>query len=106
MWTLPRAFVRPPRGLTAPGHHVCVAGGALVRYRSDVMDSNRWQRFSARPGDIIISSPPKSGTTWMQMICALLIFQCTTFDRALDLISPCLDMQTRDIADVTAALEA
>ena len=40
------------------------------------------------------------------MICALLIFQRTTFDRSLDLISPCLDMQTRDIGDVIADLEA
>jgi hypothetical protein len=70
------------------------------------MDSNRWQRFSARSGDIIISTPAKCGTTWMQMICALLIFQRTTFDRALDLISPWLDMQTRDIGDVIADLEA
>jgi aryl sulfotransferase len=70
------------------------------------MDSNRWQRFSARAGDIIISTPAKSGTTWMQMICALLIFQRTRFDRSLDLMSPCLDMQTRDIGDVIADLEA
>jgi hypothetical protein len=69
------------------------------------MDSNRWQRFSPRAGDIIISTPPKCGTTWMQMICALLVFQGTP-DRSLDLISPCLDMQTRDIGDVIADLEA
>ena len=70
------------------------------------MDSVRWQRFTARPGDIIISAPAKSGTTWMQMICALLIFQRTTFDRPLDLISPCLDMQTRDIDEVIRDLDA
>jgi aryl sulfotransferase len=70
------------------------------------LDSNRWQRFSARAGDIVISTPGKTGTTWMQMICALLIFRRTTFDRSLDLISPCLDMQTRDIDDVIADLEA
>ena len=79
---------------------------ALVRYRSTVWDSNRWQPFSARAGDIIISTPPKCGTTWMQMICALLIFQRTTFDRSLDLISPWLEMQTRDIGDVIADLDA
>ena len=40
------------------------------------------------------------------MICALLIFQRTTFDRPLDLISPCLDMQTRDLGEVIADLDA
>jgi hypothetical protein len=82
-----------------------MAEGAPVRYRSGVWDSDRWQRFSARAGDIIISTPEKSGTTWMQMICALLIFQRTTFDRSLDLISPWLDMQVREIGDVIAFWE-
>jgi aryl sulfotransferase len=83
-----------------------VAGGALVRYRTGVDDSDRWRRFSPRAGDIIISTPAKSGTTWMQMICALLVFQRTKFDRSLDLISPWLDMQTREIGAVIADLEA
>ena len=77
-----------------------------MRYRAAAYDSIRWQRFSARAGDIIISNPVKSGTTWMQMICALLIFQRTTFDRSLDLISPFLDMQIRDIDAVISDLEA
>jgi aryl sulfotransferase len=77
-----------------------------VRYRSDIWDNNRWQQYTARAGDIIISTPPKSGTTWIQMICALLIFQRSSFDRSLDLISPWLDMQTRDIGDVIADLDA
>jgi aryl sulfotransferase len=78
----------------------------LVRYRSTVWDSDRWRSFSARPGDIIISNPPKCGTTWMQMICALLIFQRPTFERSLDLMSPWLEMQTRDIRLVIANLDA
>ena len=71
-----------------------------------MFDSLRWEGFSSRPGDIIISTPPKCGTTWMQMICALLIFQRTTFDRSLDLISPWLDMQTRELDEVLAGLDA
>ena len=71
-----------------------------------VWNNDRWQTFSARAGDIIISSPPKCGTTWMQMICALLIFQRTTFERPLDLMSPWLEMETRDIGVVMADLDA
>jgi hypothetical protein len=40
------------------------------------------------------------------MICALLVFRTTTFDKPLDLISPWLDMLTRDRDDVVADLEA
>jgi len=77
-----------------------------VRYKGIVADSARWDGFELRDGDIIISTPPKCGTTWLQMICALLVFQTPTFDRSLDLISPWLDMLTRDRASVVADLEA
>src|SRR5215469_9085811 len=48
---------------------------AVRRYEATMYDSNRWDGFELRPGDIIISIPPKCGTTWAQMICALLILQ-------------------------------
>ena len=77
-----------------------------TRYRSLISDSSRWEGFEFRPGDIVISTAPKCGTTWMQMICALLVFQTTTFEKPLDLISPWLDMLTRDRDDVFADLAA
>ena len=77
-----------------------------VRYRSFLADSARWDGFALRPGDIVISTPPKCGTTWTQMICALLIFQTPELDRPLDLISPWLEMLTRPRADVVADLDA
>ena len=43
---------------------------AVRRYEASMYDSSRWDGFGLRPGDIIISTPPKCGTTWMQMICA------------------------------------
>lgn len=78
----------------------------MERYRSLVFDSARWDSFEFRPDDIVISTPPKCGTTWTQMLCALLLFDTTEFDRPLARISPWLDMQTRPLASVTADLEA
>ena len=77
-----------------------------TRYHSLVADSSRWDGFEFRPDDIVICTPAKCGTTWMQMICALLVFQTTTFEKPLDLISPWLDMLTRERDDVVADLDA
>jgi aryl sulfotransferase len=76
------------------------------RYRSVFQDSARWDGFAFRDGDIVISTPPKSGTTWMQMICALLVFGTPDLDRELDALSPWLDGLTQSHGSVLAALEA
>src|SRR5579871_190254 len=81
-------------------------GSDRPRYRNWLSDSARWNDFSFRPGDIVISTPSKCGTTWMQMICALLIFQDPNLDRSLSEISPWLDMLIRSRAEVFALLEA
>ena len=60
-----------------------------------VQDSARWDGFRFRPGDIVISTPPKCGTTWTQMICALLVFQTPDLPAPLGELSPWLDMVTR-----------
>ena len=75
-------------------------------YRSGLTDSSRWRQFPLRPGDIVISVPSKCGTTWMQMICALLIFQTPDLPAALTTVSPWVDMRLRPVADVIRALEA
>lgn len=62
-----------------------------MRYRSADEDSGRWLGFPFRPGDIVISTRSKSGTTWMQMICALLIFQTADLPAPLTRLSPWLD---------------
>jgi len=49
--------------------------GQTLRNEGRVFDSSRWDGFELRPGDIIVATPPKCGTTWTQMICALLILQ-------------------------------
>jgi aryl sulfotransferase len=75
------------------------------RYRSVVADSARWDGFAFRDGDIVISTPPKSGTTWTQMLVALLIFGSPEFPRPLSEISLWLDMQLASRDDVFARLE-
>jgi hypothetical protein len=76
----------------------------LVRYRSVTSDSARWDGFEFRAGDIVISTPAKSGTTWTQMLCALLIFKGGAFPEPLGALSPWIDMPNRTIDDVRVTL--
>ncbi len=76
--------------------------GNLVTYRTMIVDSERWERFEHRPGDVVISTPPKSGTTWTQMLCALLVFDGPAFPAKLDAMSPWLDMRIRSEDEVFA----
>ena len=69
-------------------------------------DSARWDDFEFRSDDIVISAPVKSGTTWTQMICALLVFQRADLPAALTTLSPWLDMRVRPLSAVRAQLDA
>jgi aryl sulfotransferase len=76
------------------------------RYEGTVFDSSRWEGFELRPGDIIVATPPKCGTTWTQMICALLVLQEPELPLPLDTLSPWIDMVTRARKEVFADLAA
>jgi hypothetical protein len=43
------------------------------RYETATQDSIRWDAYRPREGDIIVTTAPKCGTTWTQMLCALLL---------------------------------
>src|SRR4030095_14686803 len=77
-----------------------------MRYTSPDEDSARWDGFPFRPGDIVISTRSKSGTTWMQMICALLIFRTPDLPAPLSTLSPWLDWLVTPRDEVYARLEA
>jgi len=77
-----------------------------VRYRSADEDSARWLGLAHRPGDIVISTRSKHGTTWVQMICALLVLQVPELPAPLARLSPWVDWLVRPIEEVRADLSA
>ena len=80
--------------------------GEPRRYRSLIMDSRRWDGFDFRDDDVVISTPSKCGTTWMQMQCALLIFQDPVLPAPLTRLSPWVDIQTETRESVIEVLES
>jgi aryl sulfotransferase len=95
-----------PWGQARPGGYAGRVREVPVRYRSDDEDSARWLDFPLRRGDIVISTRSKSGTTWMQMICALLVFQTPDLPAPLSELSPWLDWLTVPRDEVYARLSA
>ena len=79
---------------------------APFRYRSHDDDSGRWTDFPFRVGDVVISTRSKSGTTWMQMIVAQLIFQTAALPARLTDLSPWLDFLGTPRESVVAQLDA
>lgn len=89
---------------TASLRYACRVTTGLTHYLSPGEDSGRWLGFRARPGDIVISTRRKTGTTWMQTICALLIFQTPELPDSLWQLSPWLDSQDLPLERVYARL--
>ncbi len=77
----------------------------MRRYRSIVYDSDRWDVVQLRPGDIVISTPPKCGTTWTQMICGLLVFQMPDLPGRVSDLSPWIDQEIRSRKALRSMLE-
>ena len=77
----------------------------MRRYQGFMADSERWERFELRPDDVIITTPSKCGTTWMQNIVGMLLHDRTDLGAQISTISPWLDMQIRTEAEVFNILE-
>lgn len=73
-------------------------------YQNFLLDSTRWDHVQERDGDIIIATPYKSGTTWMQNIVLHLIFQ-NLEPRILGNISIWVDNRLRPIEKLVNTLE-
>jgi aryl sulfotransferase len=79
---------------------------AIRVVRDFACDSTRWNGYKPREGDVIIATAPKVGTTWMQQIVYLLIFQSTQ-PRPLGELSPWIDCRFRvPIEQVLPLIEA
>jgi len=76
------------------------------RYETPLWDSARWSGFIPRDGDIVVCTSYKAGTTWTQMLCAVLIHQTPRLPAPLAQLSRWLDMKITPVADVLAGFEA
>ena len=74
------------------------------RYETLVADSDRWSEFPHRAGDIIVCTPPKCGTTWTQMLCALLVHQSPDLPLPLTRLSRWIDRRSEPIDQVADEL--
>jgi len=71
-----------------------------------IYDSRRWDAFRPRAGDIVVATPAKCGTTWTQMICALLVHQTPDLPLPLTQLSRWIERHTEPVEDVVAEFEA
>jgi len=76
-------------------------------YRSHHLDSRRWDHVTLRPGDVVISTSMKAGTTWMQRIMSLLVFGAGDLSAPLVEVSPWIDATFMgDVAGVESTIQA
>ncbi|MDR2988300.1 MAG: sulfotransferase domain-containing protein, partial [Nocardiopsaceae bacterium] len=70
-------------------------------YQNHHLDSKRWASFQRRPGDIVISTSYKAGTTWTQRIVGLLIFGLDLPGSGLMALSPWIDARWSGPEEIT-----
>jgi aryl sulfotransferase len=73
-------------------------------YQNYSHDSARWDRFVPRDDDIIIATPPRTGTTWTQEIVLHLVFLGREVPYREE-VSPWLDHRVRPLDEVLSMLE-
>ena len=75
-------------------------------YQNHHLDSTRWEHIDLRPGDIVISTAYKAGTTLAQTIVGNLIFWDRERPDVLLSASPWIEMRRNPIEEVRATIES
>ncbi len=71
-----------------------------------IIKSDRWEAYKHRPGDIVVTTSYKAGTTWMQNIVANLLFQDGNMPAPVSQMSPWIDMDVIPLDEIMAGIEA
>ena len=75
-------------------------------YRNVISDNLRWNHLAVRRGDIVVCTPPKCGTTWMQAIVAELVFPGGGDRGSLWEVAPWIDARWEPIDQLVTRLDA
>ena len=75
-------------------------------YLGPLTDSRRWDMIDIRSDDVMVVTPPKCGTTWMQTIVALLLSGDPDVEPEIAVKMPWVDIRFREIKDVAARIGA
>ena len=78
---------------------------ARTRYAGVLSRSERWAAFHSRPGDVIVTTPAKCGTTWTQGILAMLFTGDPGVDANPSGNGPWLDNRMKNLEDVLDIFE-
>ncbi len=71
-------------------------------YTGSITNTDRWQKFQNKPGDVFVCTPPKCGTTWTVTIVTMLMLGRT--DVAPQELVQWVDAEVVPINDVVDAL--
>ncbi|WP_298937013.1 sulfotransferase domain-containing protein [uncultured Ruegeria sp.] len=75
-------------------------------YLGPLTDNRRWDMVNIRPDDVLVVTPPKCGTTWMQTIVSLLFSGDPEVETELSVKMPWVDIRIREMPEVADRLEA